>query len=113
MTSTRCPVGIVQPLPQLSFLVAEVTASEICGFDKLMWGSDYPRTIVEITYKKVLTLTRATMFDSGLHIFFDFYRHFKAYYFRKGNFNNIGNDKRNYTGGKHRKNAHSLALPEK
>ena len=26
-------------------------ASEICGFDKLMWGSDYPRTMVEITYK--------------------------------------------------------------
>ena len=26
-------------------------ASQICGFDKLMWGSDYPRTIVEITYK--------------------------------------------------------------
>lgn len=26
-------------------------AAEICGFDKLMWGSDYPRTMVEITYK--------------------------------------------------------------
>lgn len=23
----------------------------ICGVDKLMWGSDYPRTMVEITYK--------------------------------------------------------------
>lgn len=22
-----------------------------CGIDKLMWGSDYPRTMVEITYK--------------------------------------------------------------
>lgn len=26
-------------------------AAEICGIDKLMWGSDYPRTMVEITYK--------------------------------------------------------------
>lgn len=27
------------------------TAVEICGTDKLMWGSDYPRTMTEITYK--------------------------------------------------------------
>ena len=26
-------------------------AIEICGTQKLMWGSDYPRTMVEITYK--------------------------------------------------------------
>jgi len=26
-------------------------AAEVCSFDKLMWGSDYPRTMVEITYK--------------------------------------------------------------
>lgn len=26
-------------------------AIDICGIDKLMWGSDYPRTMVEITYK--------------------------------------------------------------
>lgn len=26
-------------------------AIDICGVDKLMWGSDYPRTMVEITYK--------------------------------------------------------------
>ncbi len=26
-------------------------AADVCGFDKLMWGSDYPRTMVEITYK--------------------------------------------------------------
>ena len=26
-------------------------AADICGFNKLMWGSDYPRTMVEITYK--------------------------------------------------------------
>ena len=26
-------------------------AVDICGIEKLMWGSDYPRTMVEITYK--------------------------------------------------------------
>ena len=26
-------------------------AAEICSMDKLMWGSDYPRTMVAITYK--------------------------------------------------------------
>lgn len=26
------------------------TAASICGMDKLMWGSDYPRTLTEITY---------------------------------------------------------------
>ena len=30
---------------------AILRAAEICGFEKLMWGSDYPRTMVEITYK--------------------------------------------------------------
>ena len=27
------------------------TAAGICGMEKLMWGSDYPRTMTEITYK--------------------------------------------------------------
>ena len=26
-------------------------AADLVGMDKLMWGSDYPRTMVEITYK--------------------------------------------------------------
>ncbi|MCH5316114.1 MAG: amidohydrolase [Eubacterium sp.] len=37
--------------PYPSAIDAILEASEICGFDKLMWGSDYPRTMVEITYK--------------------------------------------------------------
>lgn len=37
--------------PYPSAVQAINTAAEICGFDKLMWGSDYPRTMVEITYK--------------------------------------------------------------
>ena len=37
--------------PYPSAVRAINAAAEICGFDKLMWGSDYPRTMVEITYK--------------------------------------------------------------
>lgn len=37
--------------PYPSAVKAIHEAAEICGFDKLMWGSDYPRTMVEITYK--------------------------------------------------------------
>ncbi len=37
--------------PYPSAIEAIREAAEICGFDKLMWGSDYPRTMVEITYK--------------------------------------------------------------
>lgn len=37
--------------PYPSAVRAILRAAEICGFDKLMWGSDYPRTMVEITYK--------------------------------------------------------------
>lgn len=37
--------------PYPSAVKAIIEAAEICGFDKLMWGSDYPRTMVEITYK--------------------------------------------------------------
>lgn len=37
--------------PYPSAVDAILQAADICGFDKLMWGSDYPRTMVEITYK--------------------------------------------------------------
>ena len=37
--------------PYPSAIRAIREAAEICGFEKLMWGSDYPRTMVEITYK--------------------------------------------------------------
>lgn len=37
--------------PYPSAINAILQAAEICGFNKLMWGSDYPRTMVEITYK--------------------------------------------------------------
>ena len=37
--------------PYPSAIRAINEAADICGFEKLMWGSDYPRTMVEITYK--------------------------------------------------------------
>lgn len=37
--------------PYPSAIRAINEAADVCGFDKLMWGSDYPRTMVEITYK--------------------------------------------------------------
>lgn len=37
--------------PYPSAVRAIKEAAGICGMEKLMWGSDYPRTMVEITYK--------------------------------------------------------------
>ena len=37
--------------PYPSAVRAVKEAAELVGMDKLMWGSDYPRTMVEITYK--------------------------------------------------------------
>lgn len=37
--------------PYPSAIDAVKEAASICGMDKLMWGSDYPRTMTEITYK--------------------------------------------------------------
>ena len=37
--------------PYPSAIKAIREAADICGMEKLMWGSDYPRTMVEITYK--------------------------------------------------------------
>lgn len=36
--------------PYPSAVDAIVEAKNICGIDKLMWGSDYPRTMTDITY---------------------------------------------------------------
>ncbi len=36
--------------PYPSAIDAIITARDICGMDKLMWGSDYPRTMTDITY---------------------------------------------------------------
>ena len=40
--------------PYPSAVKAIITAADIVGFEKLMWGSDYPRTMTAITYKMSL-----------------------------------------------------------
>ncbi len=40
--------------PYSSAVRAILEAGEICSFDKLMWGSDYPRTMTAITYRMSL-----------------------------------------------------------
>ena len=40
--------------PYPSAVKAIITAADLVGFEKLMWGSDYPRTMTAITYKMSL-----------------------------------------------------------
>ena len=40
--------------PYPSAIDAILEAKSICGIDKLMWGSDYPRTMTDITYKSAI-----------------------------------------------------------
>lgn len=46
--------------PYPSAIRAINEAAEICGFKKLMWGSDYPRTMTAITYKMSLDFIEKT-----------------------------------------------------
>lgn len=46
--------------PFLSAVDAVCEARDICGMEKLMWGSDYPRTMTEITYKMSVEFIRCT-----------------------------------------------------
>ena len=46
--------------PYPSAVNAIKEAAEIAGFDKLMWGSDYPRTMTAITYKMSLDFVEKT-----------------------------------------------------
>ena len=40
--------------PYPSAVKAILEARDICGMDKLMWGSDYPRTMTDLTYRSAL-----------------------------------------------------------
>ena len=40
--------------PYPSAIEAILEAKSICGIEKLMWGSDYPRTMTDITYKSAV-----------------------------------------------------------
>ncbi|MDE5985463.1 MAG: amidohydrolase [Eubacterium sp.] len=66
--------------PYFSAIQAINEASQICGFDKLMWGSDYPRTMVEITYKMSFdfVLKSKEIADSDKEKFL--YKNAKAFY---------------------------------
>lgn len=46
--------------PYPSAVQAIKEAAEITGFEKLMWGSDYPRTMTAITYKMSLDFIKKT-----------------------------------------------------
>ncbi len=46
--------------PYPSAVKAINEAAELVGFDKLMWGSDYPRTMTAITYKMSLDFIEKT-----------------------------------------------------
>ena len=46
--------------PYPSAIKAINEAAEIAGFEKLMWGSDYPRTMTAITYKMSLDFVEKT-----------------------------------------------------
>lgn len=66
--------------PYPSAIQAINEAAAICGFDKLMWGSDYPRTMVEITYKMSFdfVLKSKEIADSDKEKFL--YKNAKAFY---------------------------------
>lgn len=59
------------PFPSAVRAIKE--AAEICSFEKLMWGSDYPRTMVEITYKMsydfILKSTELTESEKSAFLF--------------------------------------------
>lgn len=46
--------------PYPSAIEAIIKAADAVGFDKLMWGSDYPRTMTAITYKMSLDFIEKT-----------------------------------------------------
>lgn len=46
--------------PYPSAVDAILEARDICGMEKLMWGSDYPRTMTDITYRMALRFLEET-----------------------------------------------------
>ena len=46
--------------PYPSAVDAILTAKSICGMKKLMWGSDYPRTMTDITYTMAVRFLEET-----------------------------------------------------
>lgn len=68
--------------PYPSAIRAIKEAADICGTEKLMWGSDYPRTMVEITYKMSFdfVLKSAELTESEKNLFlFENAKHFYGF----------------------------------
>lgn len=68
--------------PYPSAIKAIKEAADICGTEKLMWGSDYPRTMVEITYKMSFdfVLKSAELTESEKNLFlFENAKHFYGF----------------------------------
>ena len=57
--------------PYPSAVRAILEARDICGMDKLMWGSDYPRTMTAITYRMSwdFVVKSPLMTDAEKHLF--------------------------------------------
>ncbi len=57
--------------PYPSAIDAILEARDICGMEKLMWGSDYPRTMTDITYKSAVRfiLESGKLSDSEKRLF--------------------------------------------
>ena len=58
--------------PYPSAVRAILEARDICGMEKLMWGSDYPRTMTAITYRMSWDFTEKSplLTDEEKHLFF-------------------------------------------
>ncbi len=66
--------------PYPSAIKAILTAADTCGFDKLMFGSDYPRTMVEITYKMSFRFIAESDFLTEAEKDLFFYKNAKEFY---------------------------------
>lgn len=66
--------------PYPSAVRAILEARDLCGMDKLMWGSDYPRTMTAITYRMSWDFIDKSplLTDEEKHMFF--HRNAEAFY---------------------------------
>ncbi len=66
--------------PYPSAVRAILTARDLCGMEKLMWGSDYPRTMTAITYRMSWDFIEKSPLLSGEEKQLFFHENAKAFY---------------------------------
>ena len=66
--------------PYPSAVRAILTARDLCGMEKLMWGSDYPRTMTAITYRMSWDFIEKSPLLSGDEKQRFFHRNAEAFY---------------------------------